>query len=84
MRSYGSLREKTVPRESIQITGIQFETSSTGIVTVTIRTPDNSSFVVFESIDDTHSWYVGARTLVQMKREAQKKVTDARLGSSDV
>ena len=83
MRSYGSLREKTVPRESIQITGIQFETSSRGIVTVTVRTPDNASFVVFESIDDSDSRYVGAQAMLNLKRAHQPKIADARVASTE-
>lgn len=70
-----------MPRESIQITGIQFETSSRGIVTVTVRTPDNASFQIFRSIDDSDSTYIGAQAMLKLKREYQKSITDARVDS---
>jgi len=69
-----------MPRESIQITGLVIERSPTNIVTVTVRTPDNSSFEVYQSIDDPMSSmdFIGAQQLLKMKRDAQKIVTDAR------
>lgn len=68
-----------MPRESIQITGLHFETSSRGIVTVTMRTPDNASVKIFESIDDVDSRFIGAQELLKLKRAAVNEMTKGRL-----
>lgn len=71
-----------MPRESIQITGIYMETLKENHVRVTIRTPDNASFVIYEGDPrDQSSLFVGAQAMVVMKRESQKKVTDARVSA---
>jgi hypothetical protein len=73
----------TVPRESIQITGIHIEhLNESGGIRVTVRTPDNSSFVVHD--DEHDNWpnggtFIGAQAMLKLKREYQQKITDARV-----
>lgn len=65
-----------MPRESIQITGIQVEQLTDGDVRIIVRTPDNASFVVY---DDSKSQFIGAQKMLTLKREYQKAITDARV-----
>lgn len=75
-----------MPRESIQITGIHFEKiftneEATGF-RITVRTPDNSSFVVFEEMEldlAPATQFIGAQALLKLKREYQEKITAARV-----
>lgn len=65
-----------MPRESIQITGIQIEHIDEDHVRVTVRTPDNSNFVIYEG---GLNEFIGAQKMLTLKREYQEKIAAARV-----
>lgn len=76
-----------MPRESIQITGINVErlgVDGEDGVRITVRTPDNSSFIIYDDAAELPArsgLFLGAQGMLKLKREYQKSITDARVDS---